>query len=607
MDFSRVVFARQWKRIGTDRKAGVCTPLFSVYSRQSVGIGELPDVALLADWCARCGFQILQLLPINDVGFSFRPYDAESSIAVDPMHLSLEHLVHASAADFADEIRKMRVRFKPKGHYVDYGIKRAKLELLIRMFRQRQAATHKPLENYRQKNRFWLRPYCAYKALKDRFGQAGWTEWPSEYRHFTPKLLERIEKESPEQTEFHAWLQYQAHAQLVAAKQHAHKRGVFLMGDLPFLVSRDSADVWSNPGYFKLNLASGAPPDLYFADGQMWGMPPYNWERIEAAGYDYLIEKLKAAENFYDLYRIDHFVGLFRVWTFSLEASPEARRSTGAFDPADSALWEEHGRKILRVMAASSSMLPCAEDLGVIPECSARVLEEFGICGMDIQRWARDWGNTYEFKTPAQYRVNSAATVSTHDMTPVGVWWNEEAGTVDEASFRVKCAARGFSYDKYLGEFFEPIREAAAGLPRKLRWRPQISSVEVLCQKLGLPKEELGDFTDLYLGSCDEREKFCRMLGGVGTAPKKSDAEFVAQCLLSACQSESIFSIQLVQDWLSMTKALPKADPARRINFPGIVNDANWRLRLPVSLEQMSELGENKRIHAICKATKRLR
>src|SRR5688500_111090 len=96
--FLETASARQWRRIGTRRRAGVATPLFSVYSRSSAGVGEYPDLELLAGWCRRAGLGLIQLLPLNDIGFTFRPYDAESSFALEPMHAALAPLVKGNAA-----------------------------------------------------------------------------------------------------------------------------------------------------------------------------------------------------------------------------------------------------------------------------------------------------------------------------------------------------------------------------------------------------------------------------------------------------------------------------------------------------------------------------
>ena len=162
------------------------------------------------------------------------------------------------------------------------------------------------------------------------------------------------------------------------------------MGDIPFLVSKNSADVWAYKNYFKLDLSSGAPPDMYFSNGQRWGMPPYNWTNIAADNYAYIRHRLNYAQNFYNMFRIDHFVGLFRIWTIENKTPEEYGGMAGHFDPENENEWEHHGRTILSEMNQSTDMLPCAEDLGTVPVCSDKILKEFGVTGISVQRWEKN-------------------------------------------------------------------------------------------------------------------------------------------------------------------------------------------------------------------------
>ena len=117
---------------------------------------------------------------------------------------------------------------------------------------------------------------------------------------------------------------------------------------------------------------------MFYKSGQLWGMPPYNWKEMKKDNYAYIKERLRYAENFFDMFRIDHFIGLFRIWTVK-----KTKRASGRFDPEDERKWEEHGRKILNVIVENTKMLPTAEDLGTVPDCSPKVLREYGICGTD--------------------------------------------------------------------------------------------------------------------------------------------------------------------------------------------------------------------------------
>ena len=212
--------------------------------------------------------------------------------------------------------------------------------------------------------------------------------------------------------------------------------------------------------YFKLNLSSGAPPDAYFFKGQRWGTPPCDWQNMANKSYCYLMERLKYAEGFYDFLRLDHAVGLFRLWTVPFSEPLETAGLNGVFDPSDERQWEEEGRKLLSVMIQNTNMLVCAEDLGTVPECSYRVLDEFAIPGMDVQRWMRDSKNDYAFLAPPEYRRNSIATLSTHDMASFNAWWEYEAGTVYEPLFQRKCEAKEIKFEEVKPKLFDLVKSS---------------------------------------------------------------------------------------------------------------------------------------------------
>lgn len=511
------------------RAAGVLTPLFSVYSKNSAGVGEFPDLELLVDWAAKCGLKLVQLLPLNDAGFNFRPYDSESSIALEPMHLSLDRMRGVDLKEFSGEIAQLKKDFPCTGDFFDTGVKKAKLDLLWYMFRRRQKSSEADFKAFAESEAAWLKPYSQFRALKDRFGLSAWMDWPDEYRERRPEAMEAFDAEEKESLVFYQWVQWQLYLQLKAAHDHAAKKGVEIMGDIPFLVSRDSADVWSNPSYFKLELSAGAPPDQFLASGQEWGMPPANWEEVRRHGYDYLARKLRYAENFFDLYRIDHFVGVFRVWTFRRGLPDADRVKTGAFDPPDESTWEAHGRRIVEAMLAATRMRPCAEDLGCVPVFSEKVLDDYGIPGMDVQRWMRWWETTKDFKKPEEYRENGMAVISTHDTAPMAQWWKWEAG--DD----------------------------------------------------------------------DDRQRFWQSVGLEGKFDPEPSPKFAGACLHAAMAARSALSVQLIQDWLYWGGVVKDMRQDYRINKPGIVVDTNWRLRLPLSLEEMAKLPLNKKIAALAR------
>lgn len=567
----------QWERLGLARRAGTCVPLFSLHSARSIGIGEFTDLKPMADWLVKTGQSLLQLLPLNDVGFDFAPYSAKSSFALDPMYLSLSGLRGVDLRPFKSEIAALAARF-PIGPRVNYGIKGAKLELLRRIF-ERVTMETASQEEFRHAARYWLRDDALYKVLKDRHQGKSWEDWEPSYRDRDPQALAGLAAAESHAIAFHEWAQWQAFEQMRDAKAYAAAEGVQIMGDMPFLVARDSADVWAHPSYFKRHLSAGAPPDMYFAGGQRWGMPPYDWSAMAAKDYEYLREKLRYAENFYGLFRVDHVIGVFRLFTIPVDAPADRGGLDGAFDPPNENEWEEHGRRILSVMLESTSMLPCGEDLGVVPACSYKVLSETSIPGLEVQRWCRDWSGTKEFKAPESYRPNACAVASTHDMTPLSDWWTGEAGTVDDYFFRLKCGDRGFSYDALREKLFDPPQYG------RLRWRQGMTEQGIL-EALGLPAESAQDFLGIFRDTFEERARYARLLGLSGEPPVEATPGFAAAALTAVGQTSAIFAVQLFFDWLALDAAVAKAGNWR-VNLPGTVGPENWSVVSPLPLEKM--------------------
>src|SRR3989344_9012117 len=152
--------AEHWQRIGTKLRAGVVTPLFSIYSKDSIGIGEIPDLKLLIDWCKKVNISIVQLLPLNDTGFKFTPYDSESSYAIDPMYICLSNLKGVELKTFYKEIELLKKRFKRLYRRVNYDIKKEKLKILGKMFDSiflSNKELPRECEDYIEKNNFWIR------------------------------------------------------------------------------------------------------------------------------------------------------------------------------------------------------------------------------------------------------------------------------------------------------------------------------------------------------------------------------------------------------------------------------------------------------------------
>jgi 4-alpha-glucanotransferase len=575
------------------KKAGLLVPLFSVYSRRSLGIGDLNDLRPLVDFCRKTALSVLQLLPMNETGMFSCPYDSVSSFAIDPVYLSLGGL--ALPAALRRGVEKLRQDFPAGAPFADYRLKKEKLALLRQVFLAQDGKQGADFLRFREENSYWLEDYCLYRALKDKFGGAAWYDWPPELRGREPSALGQARAQNSGEILFYAWLQWRLFCQFKAAKEYANSRGISLKGDLPILVSRDSADVWQHQESFKLQFAAGAPPDMYCALGQRWGMPTNNWEGIAADNFQYLKRRLRYAENFYDLLRIDHVVGLFRIWSIPFAEPRENQGLNGFFDPADQAEWEGHGRRILQVMAAATKMRLCAEDLGVIPRCCTDTLRQMGIPGNEVQRWVKDWQVSHDFLSPQQYRQVAVAMLSTHDTTNWMAWWENEAGTVDEEFFRRLCAGR-VDCSSAKAQLFD------AGKSRygRLRWRAEISSVERMLIALGRERQEAEDFARVYLDTFGEKERLWARLGLKGPMREQADKEILAAAHRLTLDSASEYTIELITDWLMLCDGLYKGDPYQfRVNTPGTVSDKNWSQTLPLSLEGLLK-------HPVCSRIRKM-
>jgi len=591
-----------WKAVSFKRRAGVLVPLFSVYSQKSLGIGDLRDLELVVDWCKQTGNSILQLLPMNECGPVFCPYDSVSAFALEPMYLCLEKIPLSGSKDFKSTIKEIKNKFPAGNHNLNYAIKEEKLSLLWDIYMRQGNGQSGQLENFQKNNAYWIEDFALFKVLK--YHQAGrpWHDWEQVYRNRDAVSLANFRKEHIREINFQIWIQWQLYQQFKELKEYAQAKKILLKGDLPLLVSRDSADVWAHPELFKLDFAAGAPVDVYCAKGQRWGMPTYNWDEISAGDYQYLKDKLKYAENFYDILRIDHVVGLFRIWSIPYNEPLENKGLNGFFDPVDENSWPEHGRRILRIILESTRMLLCAEDLGVIPRICPETLGLFGIPGNDVQRWAKDWDLKHDFLDPADYRTLSVTMLSTHDTTNWAAWWQYEAGTVDEELFMRMCAIRRIDYNYTKNSLFD----FSLSKYGRLRWSKNINSVDSLVHILGKRREEIGDFIKLYENSYMEKEKLWKRLKIKGQMREVADEEIISRVLRDNLGSSSLFSIQTIIDWLYPT-GLFRGDPHKyRINTPGTISPDNWSLVIPLSLEKLLSQKVNKDIREMVSSSGRL-
>jgi len=325
----------KFRRAG-QRLSGIVIPLSAIRSASSPGCGEFPDLVAVGSLAKSWGFELVQLLPVNDSGFQESPYFALSAFALNPIYLrigDLPELKGSSASKLRAEAESLVGTFGDSERVPYRELLAAKLDLLRKIWDAsygsggrgpRQGPDAAALDAWVESNP-WSKAYAAFVASKAANGELPWWEWKNN-RDPQDADIERLWASGSLAGEcrFRAWIQMRAYGQFKAAAELLAAAGVELMGDIPILMNEDSADVWSRRRFFRLGLKAGAPPDMYSALGQNWGFPIYDWDALKAELYSFWRERLFESDKYYSAYRIDHVLGFFRIWSLS------DRESTGA-------------------------------------------------------------------------------------------------------------------------------------------------------------------------------------------------------------------------------------------------------------------------------------
>ncbi|GAB4225480.1 MAG: 4-alpha-glucanotransferase [Chlamydiales bacterium] len=413
--------ASQWESIGVHHHHGINIPLFSLHSNESCGIGEFTDLIPLFPWCKEIGIDVIQLLPLNDTGPDASPYSAISAFALNPIHLGLLALPRVHECEGFAEIHE-KLKACDIGLRVNYKEVRPLKYAFFREYYERERDRVVNSKEYQQfiKRHTWLDGYALFKSLKVAQGWKSWFEWDPVLQHPTKEVVDALIAEYAGEVEFHVFLQYLCFQQLSEVVAEAKKYHILLKGDIPILISPESADVWLHPKTFRFEYTAGSPPDMYTPEGQNWGFPIYDWEYLKNHHYHWWKQRLKVCENFYEICRLDHIIGFFRIW-----AIPPGHSATeGKFIPSDRNTWLDHGKEIMNMIVNSTTMLPIGEDLGDVPRSVTQFLQEFGIPGTKVLRWERIDGDENKDYLPFnEYPLVSMTTVSTHDSDTLQLWW----------------------------------------------------------------------------------------------------------------------------------------------------------------------------------------
>ena len=414
------------------RRAGVLIPLFSVRTKAGWGLGEIPDVAAMARWAAQAGIRVVQMLPVCAVsGGETSPYSACTAFGIDPVYLGLdacEDFVAAGGrAELSDADRRLLDevasaatvpwnRLRP--------LKERGMRLAFTHFRahewRRRSKRARQLAQFREDNRAWIEDYALFAVLHAKFN-THWREWPDGLADHLPAALARAAKDYAEEILFVTWQQWQLDEQWRVARAEAADVGVDLMGDLPFVVSEDSADVWKERHLFRPGFRVGAPPDGFSAEGQDWGLPLFDWRAMERTNFEWMRRRAERNGRLFGLYRVDHVIGMYRTYYRTADGKKSG------FSPSDEDAQIRLGETLLAIMDEYGEVI--AEDLGMVPEFLRPSLTRLKLPGYRVLRWEKDdlWRDNHMqqfFRDPAKWPEISVATSGTHDTETQAVWYD---------------------------------------------------------------------------------------------------------------------------------------------------------------------------------------
>ena len=573
-------------RLSFDRRlAGVLVPVFALRSGNDLGIGDTAALWEFVDWAAEAGFRLAQILPINETGGDNSPYNAISSVALDPTSIHLapgtpEELTRADHDAALAGVNLGKLRNGPVRYSL---VKPLKADLLRRAFARFEAAARagenstprgEAFRRWVEQNRAWLPDYALFRVLMDRHGGTEcWDRWPTEVQTAAKARAWRDAQPAEARAEFtraqrfYEYVQWVAYGQWEDVKRHAGGRGVALMGDIPFGVSYYSADVWGRPEEFRLAWSGGAPPEPYFKDdsftqkwGQNWGIPLYDWKRMRAGDFAWWRQRVGGVRDVFHVFRIDHILGFYRIYGFpwrperNAEFLPltheEARARTGGrlpgFQPRPDDTAEQmtanqrEGEEFLRVvLAAAGETVLIGEDLGTVPPYVRPSLTALGIAGFKIPIWEPDPARPGVLLRPESYAPLSLATYGTHDHEPLAALWNRWEAVL-------------------------------AQQPHPPDWDEVFAERNRLCEFADLPWE---------------------------LRPGRFNAAKHERLLEGLFRTGSAMAVVMITDLLGT---------ADRFNVPGTATESNWSRRLPMTVADLrADAGLRERTRAVLARTRR--
>lgn len=417
---------------------GLNVQLYSLRSERNWGIGDFADLQQLIASAVQFGADFVGINPLHKLYAAVpdwaSPYSASSRRWLNPIYLAVDQLPEFKLAKSVQhwlaqqqaEIEALRAKSA-----VDYGavfrLKQTALEQLFAFSQRsksrnivaRRAAFLAFLQQQGQslldQALFDVLDSLSHQQMPADENQIGWLGWQVAWQDLSLEQRQQLQQDYQQQVEFYAWQQWLTEQQLSETAQFAEQQGMALgiYGDLAVQSSRGSADVWCDPELYCVNASIGAPPDPLGPVGQNWNLPPYNPAVLKARGFQPLIDMLRANMQYFGVLRIDHVMGLFRLWLI-----PEQKSA------ADGVYVHYPFDQLMAILAIESQRNQCVivgEDLGTVPDEVRSKLNEFLIFSYFVLYFSQRNG---EFPQAQHFPAQAFATVGTHDVPSLRSFWH---------------------------------------------------------------------------------------------------------------------------------------------------------------------------------------
>ena len=433
------------------RQSGISVPLFALASSSSWGIGEFADLPMFARWLAEAGQSLVQILPINEMPpIESSPYSAMTAMALDPIYITMANVPDFSgigaelALDGAEQAEVKRLRQSPRIEYA--AIRRLKDKWLRRSFERflklevsRGSPRAARFDAFNAAQSWWLDEYALFRALHHAQDERPWTEWPEPLARADRDGVRAVRGSLSQEIIYRCYVQWLATEQWADAKRLSWPVRVF--GDLPFMISADSPDVWARQQEFRFDATIGVPPDAFSETGQDWGLPPWRSNVMAEGGFEWMRARARRYAELYDGFRIDHLVGLYRMYVRPIDKNQQP-----FFDPADEASQIGLGETLIEILSgADPKPGVIAEDLGSIPPFVRESMARLDLPGLKVLRWEKHWDREGQPSIdPAEFPECSVATTGTHDIEPLAATPEGETEEQRAAVLRSLLSAGSF-------------------------------------------------------------------------------------------------------------------------------------------------------------------